>query len=300
MQLEGAVDRAVEFLLRSQRSDGRFCDYDLPVGVADAWVTAVAGLALAAAGRRLGNRHGIAAAENAADWLFQHRAYPAGWGFNERTGPDADSTAHAILLLSETHRDVPPADIAWLLAKQRPDGGFATYDGPDRWAASHPDVTPIVYLALPATEREKVRDPICASIMRARHPDGTWPAYWWRTCHYSTYWNLVLLDELGMRAPAPGPVVSESSTHAVHTTFDLAYVTGIAHLSQRDETVTGQLEQLLLKRQNGDGSWSGGPNLRVTDSNCAEPWIVPRGQLYTDINNVLTTATCVRVLSQCT
>src|SRR5450432_1013136 len=58
-----------------------------------------------------------------------------------------------------------------------------------------------------------------AAIEKARSSDGTWPSYWWRACHYSTYWNLRALRALGWQGRYH-PVVDESETHGVHTVFD--------------------------------------------------------------------------------
>ena len=54
----------------------------------------------------------------------------------------------------------------------------------------------------------------------------------------------------------------------------------------------------LLSHQHSDGSWPGGRNLRVTDSDCHEPWIESRGEFYEDLAGTITTAVVVSVLTE--
>src|SRR5262245_63507547 len=116
---------AATYLSARQKPDGRWEDFDLPVGRSDAWVTAYAGRSLLRAGRATADPRAVECAERAARWLGSARAYERGWGYNAATGPDADSTAHAILLLRDAGLAVDPADERWLLGHWVPDAGFA-------------------------------------------------------------------------------------------------------------------------------------------------------------------------------
>ncbi|HMB55517.1 MAG TPA: hypothetical protein VKU40_19515, partial [Thermoanaerobaculia bacterium] len=134
-----AAGAAVDRLLALQGEDGGFTGFrDLPVGAATEWVTAYAGLALAAASTW--RPEAAPAAHRAADFLVERRSYAAGWGYNSKTGPDADSTGLALRLLRATGRPPAAADLSWLLARWR-DGGFATYPRDDAWGEPHPCVT---------------------------------------------------------------------------------------------------------------------------------------------------------------
>lgn len=293
--LRQAIDSATGYLLSRQEADGHWRDYRLPVGHSDAWVTGYVGLALAdAAGPGEAPRPCLAAAV----WLAGNRPYPAGWGYNGRTGPDADSTAFALGLLGRCAIATEGMDHEWLRQRWQADGGFATYPRDDAWGEAHGDVTPVAYMAMPEAERAALRAPVQDFLRRHRQADGTWPSYWWRTSHYATYWSLRLVRALGWPADGRAPAVRDEETHAIHSLLDLALVTGIADLQGAPAPLTARLAGLLLEKQRGDGAWPGGPNLRVTDPDCRAPWVDARGALYTDTNHLITTATALAVLAR--
>jgi hypothetical protein len=235
-------------------------------------------------------------AARASEWLQHKRPYAAGWGFNGLSGADSDSTGWAIQLIRAVGGSPAPADIEFLLSHMRPDGGFATFDGPKAWGFAHPDVTPTVFLALPSHYRSTVRDQVARYVRCSRSADGTWPSYWWRTCHYSTFVNSLLIDTLGMDDDLELPLVRISETHGIHSAFDLACLLGMATTRKMTRSVIRVLSEELLRLQRTDGSWPGAPNLRVTDPECTEPWVAPRGRLYVDGSGLITTATALRAL----
>src|SRR5262249_15294255 len=155
----------------------------LPVGASDAWVTAYVGWTLA----RMPGGDERGGARRAANWLLDTRSYAAGWGYNGRTGADADSTAWALLLFRALGLQSEARDQDWLVGCWRPEGGFATYNRRDAWGVAHPDVSPVAFLALLPDRAAALRPSFLAYTLRNRLPNGTWPAYWWRTGHYSTY-----------------------------------------------------------------------------------------------------------------
>ena len=276
--LHAALDAGVGHLLRAADEAGAWSDYRLPVGRSTSWVTAhVAGalhecVAVGAAAA------GIPVALDRAEEVLGAHA-DEGWGFNGSTGPDADSTAVAVLFLAPRGHTLGAA-ANLLEAHRRPDGGYATYLTDDAWGVSHPCVTPVVALALRALGRPAdVRGYVDATAFA----DGTWPSYWWRGSHYSTYWNLVLLRELGVPVAPLRPVVGAGPTTQVRSVLDLACVAGITALRMGD---AGPLLDLLLSRQRPDGGFDGGADLRVTRSTCLRPWEQPEGELYA------TTADC--------
>jgi len=284
-----AIARAVDYLASIQEPDGSWIDYRLPVGRSTEWVTAFAGLALAEVSR-LEERAG-AAAGRAAAWLRARRAYSAGWGYNGNTGPDADSTGFALRLLNAIGAPRDARDEAWLLGKWKPSGGFATFDGPEAWGHAHPCVTAAAFLALPDEERAARRATLLRYANGCRRPDGTWPAYWWRTHHYSTWHHLRLLAELGVDA---GEVASEEPDEEA-SAFELAYHAGIEHRAGRPSR-RDRITALLLERQQPGGAFPGAANLRVTDPECATPWLDPRGTLYRDERGTITTASALVTL----
>jgi hypothetical protein len=295
-----AVEAACAYLLARQQADGRFVDYVLPVGPSDEWVTAVAGLALADAGARGWHSGAAEAAHRAAGWLARGRRPRAGWGFNRRTEADADSTAHVLQLFARLALPVADADVAWLMSHRHYGAGFATYRRDDGWGEPHPDVTPVAFFALPFEERLAYGEELADWVLANRAVDGCWPAYWWRSGHYSTYWNLRMLRALG-RATAAPPGMIVDPLRGVRSCFELGWVAGILAVAG-DATEARAVVAALLERQASDGSWPGCADLRVTDSRYRRPWSDPplsddRSRCYVDVAGILTTASIVRVLS---
>lgn len=287
---------AVGYLAGVQRADGSWVDYRLPVGPATQWVTAFTGLgmaAIAAAGRP----EAAAPAARAAAWLRANRTYDAGWGYNERTGVDADSTGLALRLQRAVGLPVEARDETRLAAHWRRGGGIATYaDGPLHWDDPHPCVTAVAFPALAAGDRARLLAPLVELVERTRRPDGTWPAYWWRTHWYSTYHHLALLRRLGRAVQADGAALDAGAGDGA-TALELAYACGSAHLGGRPAARVDVLLERLLDAQRYDGRWPGGPDLRVTDPACARPWDQPRGDLYVDHLGTITTASALLVIA---
>jgi hypothetical protein len=292
-----AIEAGCAYLLRSQHADGLWQDYELPTGRSDAWVTGFVGLALAGLARHGGSQEAAMAADRAARWLADHRAYAAGWGYNAETGPDADSTGYALRLLHATGRAGTPDDEAWILDRWQPDGGFATYEGPGGWGVAHPDVTPIAFAALSRRSRERLKPDLMRAMAASRDADGSWPSYWWRTRHYSTYLNGRLAQSMGLGLAPSRPVVSLENDRSVHSAFDLAFVTGNASLHDPRGRTCRELAATLLTTQNAEGFWPGGANLRVTRHDTPDPWNDPEGEFYADLDHLITTASAVLVLT---
>ncbi|ESA38706.1 squalene-hopene cyclase [Leptolyngbya sp. Heron Island J] len=293
-ELEAALTDGVRYLCALQDQDGHWADYQLPVGVSDQWITAYVGLALARVGNYWKNKTALLAAERAADWLCSERSYPAGWGYNATTGPDADSTAMAIGLLRELGRLIQPEDQSFLYDHWRVEGGLATYDGPQAWGVAHWDVTPFGYLGLNSEQQNELRDSFMTALKANLTENGMWRAYWWRNPYYSTFLTLEVLAELGIQEPEQE---REDNRFEVTNPFDLACVIGIHHLRAIPSDWQRSPLRGLLNWQQNDGRWLGHPNLRVTDDSCFEPWDKPIGEYYTDHAATVTTATVIRVLT---
>jgi hypothetical protein len=287
---------ALRYLAREQQPAGCWIDYRLPVGASDQWVTGLVGFACADAARRLGltasdGIHSVSA--RAAEWLAGSRTYAEGWGFNGRTGPDADSTAWALRLQRAIGLPVREQDVAFLRAHWIDGAGFATYRRDDAWGDAHADVTPVVMLALTADARRPPRSAAMTAIVRARLADGTWPSYWWRTGHYSTAANVELLCDLEPDLALAEPI----AIHPIVTSFDAAGALLTACFAGSPASLRARLAAGLVAAQNDDGGWPGGEHLRVTDPACRRPWIASIGRFYRDGRGLITTAACVRALA---
>lgn len=296
-EVEAALEDGVRYLCALQQDDGHWSDYRLPVGVCDQWITAYVGLALAQYGQRVGCPSALAAARRGAEWLCTTRCYPAGWGYNAITGPDSDSTAMSLGLLRELGQPIRSEDQAFLRRQWRPEGGLATYDGPDAWGCVHWDVTPWGYLGLSTEDQHTLRDSFLHGLYANHMVDGMWRAYWWRNPYYSTFLTLEVLDELGL----PEPDLSRSTPAGplkVDNPFDLGCLIGVKCLRSEGIERLGPHLRALLAWQEADGRWPGHPNLRVTDPSCYTPWEEPVGDYYADEAATITTATIVRVLTR--
>jgi hypothetical protein len=280
-----------------QEGDGHWEEYSLPVGASDAWVTAYIGLALHGRAGAAGNEAAGMAAHRAARWLLDNRPYPAGWGYNGKTGPDADSTAHALALVQAAGLPVETKDTEWVAGRWQPDGGFATFEGPGAWGCAHVDITPICFRVLPAADRARLEPDLLEYLHRRRRQDGSWPSYWWRTSFYTTHACLLLLHNLEPDSVGRMNLAGMRDLGNLNSGFDLAFAAGIAAL-QGAANLKQILVQELLRYQNGDGGWSGGHELRVTHPGCYRPWERPEGRLYCDIRGLMATATSVSVLSR--
>jgi hypothetical protein len=291
--LRKSLNAGIVYLLEHQFSDGHWEDFDLPVGRSDGWVTAFVGLALATVDCQRTN----SSAAQAAAWLCRQRPYPAGWGYNSITGPDSDSTGCSLLLLRTVGQSIRPEDENWLMDRWQPGGGFATYPASDGWGIAHPDVTPVAFRALSHRARHHLRSELIAYLLRSRLADGTWPAYWWRTRHYSTFLNSSLARDIGVIFPSPSTLVSFEQSRMAYSAFDTVYILANALLAFGISHPTSALAAELLDQQESDGNWAGSENLRVMRHDTSDPWNHPNGDLYADIENLITTASAVRILA---
>ncbi len=118
-----SFSRGLEFLEYLSRPDGSIPFIDN----LHLWVTALSGLALE-------DCHGLppGSLRNLGDYVLSHQSPEGGWGFTEHVVQcDTDSTAHCLMLLQEAGEPHYASAIArghrYLLALQRPDGGYPTY-----------------------------------------------------------------------------------------------------------------------------------------------------------------------------
>jgi squalene-hopene/tetraprenyl-beta-curcumene cyclase len=135
------------------------------------WDTAISAYAVA----RDGNGDGAAA--RAADWLIEHEVRragdwslkrpgvePSGWAFeySNELYPDIDDTAMVMLALGTARssdeaaqREAARRGLAWLLAMQSRDGGWAAFDADNNWE----------FLSqVPFADHNAMLDPTCADI----------------------------------------------------------------------------------------------------------------------------------------
>ena len=306
-----AIDRAIRFLLNAQSADGSFVDWALPPGPSTGWTTAYIGAALAAVPRDERART-VAATRAAADWLLAHEAAGGGWSYNGEVGPDADSTAHAILLLAAVGVPIPARSRERLLSFQRRDGGFSTYgddEGFGSWGASHADVSAVCGRALLAMGELPASPAVarCLAFTAAqRATSGLWPSFWWRSPLYATQANLAWLIAAG--APIDLRWVAEGlASQTPNTPFERALwldarlrigALADAQTLPAIAAAASAIFAAVLDEQEADGGWPSAPMLRVTRRDCAAPWAeADAGPLYADPKRLFTSATVLRALA---
>ncbi|MCG8669757.1 MAG: hypothetical protein MI867_10130, partial [Pseudomonadales bacterium] len=255
-QINLSAGLAATYLLGMQNKDGYWYDYRLPVGVSDEWVTGFVGRSLQAWVPEHSSLF------KAAGALLDQRLYQAGWGYNKHTGADADSTANVILFLKSLEVTVPAADQEFLLAHQQQDGGFSTYLDNQGWSCSHPDVTPMVFMALSGAFQKLCADNVKRYLTDNCEKGCLWSAYWWRNCFYSCFHNSRLMMEyLGVDIVKPismlqkGDFINHKEPFQVASAFDLAWLCGLYWLFVKEtgnevlRTIAITLTQELIDQQ---------------------------------------------------
>ena len=298
--LQDAITAGLNYTLSMQAQDGSWTEWALPPGPSSAWTTAYVGYQLRSLPPEL-MRQAAPHLMLAAHWQCEHAFTEGGWGYNERVGPDADSTSYAILYLASLGWPVPDSAYAMLAELQRPDGGFATYlplGEPNSWNVSHPDVTPIALLAMltqPTPDRALVERGI-DYVMQQRTPQGLWHSFWWRSGLYGTRASLSLLDAVGIEMPSSAALTGTVPTNAYETALLISSLLLVNRAGSQGNI--GELVDGLIRQQRPDGSWATAPILRITRRDCYTPWDSnDAGQLYAEPSRLFTTATVLHALT---
>ena len=179
------VERAVDFLERSQRTDG---SWPIDTNLAT-WITTL-------------SVNALSDPPNVSSWLIKQQyvethpythARPGGWAWTDLPGgvPDADDTAGALLALRKLGADRSHAEagIGWLLSLQNTDGGIPTFCrgwGTLPFDRSSPDITAHALRAWKAwglTPHHKT-DRALAFLKRTQREDGSWSPLWFGNQHH--------------------------------------------------------------------------------------------------------------------
>lgn len=204
------LEKALQFLMASQRVDGAWSDFWTTAGESTDWVTGYVSTVLPVTPQ---TKTPLA---QATHWLRGQQFPAGGWGYHRRVVVDADSTAACLRFLADRlHKTELKRSITALLRFQNPDGGFSTYiDSNDiapvmsldpshdfsGWCQSQTGVTAMAVLALCATEAQRgdlapaVQQAV-RFLLRQQRPDGAWNAYWWHGDIYATSLSSLALYE---------------------------------------------------------------------------------------------------------
>jgi squalene cyclase len=307
--LQHTLTSGTAYIMSRQDDDGSWVDWQLPPGESRLWTTAFVGYKLRSLPEHL-NRNVAPSIRAAARWLVDNRFDDDGWGYNHLVGSDADSTAYAILLLSQSGEPIPETSYARLREFQRSDGGFSTYlphDSPNSWGVSHPDVTPVALLALLTRYSCGEAFIQCGLdyVLRQRTTAGLWNSFWWESPLYGTEANLSFLNAIGLYGDT---AATRESLDRVRRDkpFEVALQLSAALMSSgvavAETEICGTVSQCvhqLVNAQQADGSWRSEPILRVTNRDCYEPWRHQEsGVLFSDPNRLFTSSTVLEALSR--
>jgi squalene cyclase len=225
------------------------------------------------------------------------------WGYNSRTPPDSDTTAHAVLLLHAVG-EVLDECYGRLLLFQQPDGGIATFtrrDTRDSWGMSHPDVSAValqaLYTGLPISHPAMQLG--LTYVRNQLGSDGLWQSFWWTTPLYSTLVNVRFLETVGAQYERRRVVQGVLGVSVGDCIFPNALLGELLANLTPDHPRASEAQRYLLEMQLPDGSWDSCPMLRVTSLDVTKPWSTHNdpGPVAADLHRLFTTATAVRSLA---
>ena len=290
-----AINQAQEFILLKRDDAGLWRDfYTSHHQESVDWISAYIGVYLLESGVEQSQL------KETANSLSMNQSEYGGWGYNKRVVPDADSTAYAIMFLSEFDFDLETAK-SFLLKHQNQDGSFSTYlpklirkyrrlthlISVKGWCSGIPEVTATVLQA-----RGK-NDKAVEYLKNSQQEDGSWRTYWGTDDIYATAQAVLTLDSnLNSEKGRAQEWLSKQNTS---NPFYVALI--IQSLASSEHNIENRLDELIYS-QNPDGSWSSQPFLRFPYPSDIEPWKTDKRwrQDISDQNRLFTTATCLSSL----
>ncbi|MET0396788.1 MAG: hypothetical protein ABW277_08200 [Longimicrobiaceae bacterium] len=292
-----SVRKGVAFLVDMQSPDGFWRDYDLPPGTSEDWTTAWIGWCLTHAARHRGVALSLGQAVRAI--ISAHRS--GGWGYNRRQTPDADSTSWCLRFLAAAGA-VRYARANGDLEAYLDTGGAAhTFldAGAGSWGDAHPDVTPVVGLALLVTVASPAQVfRVRQAVLDARRSGGVWSSFWWNSDAYATAWSVEFLARSGTIPQGPAldvrewlpDVGSECSAMALAHRLLVALAIGMEPLGEHTMTAV----DALLDLADGERGWPPSALLLVPPRSDGSTESIP----HADVAGLMSTATAVAALSR--
>jgi hypothetical protein len=302
-RINDAINNALFFIIKSQKPDGKWVDFNLPIGESDVWVTAYVVYQMSFVHKEIQSQYSWNKSRtNASNWLYMIEQRN-GWGYNSSADEDADSISFAILATLAAGRKVSRRCLDKLLSYFGDDGGASTYltksNEGTAWIMSHPDVTPVALLALENNLSQDHYIKALDFIQRQQNSDGLWSSYWWISPLYATFFSLLWLIKNNESIPRKDALLKSLRRFNPVGAFETALCVDCLRLLGENKFY-GMLQN-LLDLQQADGAWPSYPILRLTYPHVARPWMVlDSGPVYRDVRNIFATATVIGSLSRVT
>lgn len=298
--IERAIKQAKEFLLKNRQDNGAWKDFKTNThGESIDWITSYVGLSMIESGVEKAHL------EKTAKFIFdrQNSQYK-GWGYNKKIGPDADSTAFAILFLSYFNFDLQNAK-DFLLQHQNRDGSFSTYLSelahthrripPEMsvkgWCSGNVDVTTSAMRAL-----NNNRDSISYLLNQQTH-EGNLISYWYNDdIHSTTFFIQSVPQNKTQQIEKAREWLASQETHIPF--YKALKIQGLIPESSYKKEIERETKNLITTQQL-DGSWTSHPILRFPMPWDTKPWKTTQRwrEDGKDQNRLFTTATCLKALS---
>src|SRR3989344_4152373 len=295
-KIKQSITNAQKFLIENKDRDNLWRDFDIRnYGILEDWITAYTGLALAGSGVSKSFLRPIA--ETLANRQNQE---VGGWSCDERVVPDTDTTAFAILFLSEFGYDDKIKRAQNFIRKQQmPNGSFRTYQ-PDLiapfipgltsegWSGGIPEVTATASRALGGDKKG------ISYLEKSALPNGGWREYWYNKDIYVNVQGILTLKDTS----SAERIVNDTKDKLLRSEagdnpfYQSLIIIGNA-TQQRINLIQKNIET-LLDMQREDGSWKSPEMLQFPLPPNTEPWNDPRRireDLY-DQKRIFTTSTC--------
>ncbi len=310
-----ALQKSLEFIGARQNEKGYWEDFHISeVATSNQWVTAYISYAL------LEQDNAVKYVKKAAAWLLATELPGGGWGYNNTTPADADSTSNVLRLLASFNETNGERELLYRLAdflisfQDNDTGGFVTYR-PDKtyvfaqsgWCRPEVSVTAMAGAALLRVDKERYLEVLLQIkdfLLRNQLSAGCWESYWWNGRMYGTSLAVSFLWQIGERTAArKGLAWIIRQQDFLLSPFNKALALFVLEMTKEGPEYTKILAisiEWLTEVQQPDGGWSSDNILKVPNPyEKLPPWERPGNiptRLVQDQNRLFTTATVIRVL----
>lgn len=319
-----AIQNGLRFLTQAKAPDHFWRDFMLAPGQSDEWVTAYIGAMLV---EMNGWQVQKLARQAWQRLLSRHTAQ--GWGYNQHTPRDADSTVWALRLaygLGLYEETAVKIGLNALEKHIHPCGGVATYadeasirqfTNGTAQASYAGWCQPCTCVTSASAHLPPFRNRNRRYLRQTQSDDGTWQSYWWESNLYATTQAVQILTEKDdacrvaralercvQQLEPDGTVRTPSHPHGSPFLAACSLRALATHPHHQDSAHL--LYQRLLAEQLADGSWPAGATLRVPPQHLLNPnrfqqWRrngLIEGAVVTDTARLFTTATVLNALDK--